>query len=488
MSDDRQKNDFKRKLENLIDSFRRGRHPTAPLPFLGAIQADPHEHDTRAEFLDVLMTNLGWPRGSANAKVIEEARIKKDDTTLFLDYLGVNPESRAPVIIVEAKAWPKPWIALSSAALSKEGSKTNYNDRTLVAAALDRIKGGENPSLVTAEWTSWLSKLVDYVRSVRNASGHMVKRVALTSGQWLVVFRNPENAFIDVKTEPSEIFVFTIDNYVGHSDIIFELLDYNALDPSPPDFIRASQLVSHLTHASVKYCFKGLYVMRNVRKGAHIVVKPQLFFYPAIIFERNDGGLVTVVDFDAERVLPDEADDLETHIANMESATAALTASVETELGGKIEFSGTERFPGFLERSFSNSDRGAAPIEQQKKLLKRIQTVSDEFVLVTGMQAHFLRSSPSVDSCANHSWASCKTQKQARGTAPIVSRSVDPISFFITGEDHHCAHQQVADHRLGKCQIALFEDYLCCRSCNLESYCWTSQESALLPCGSDTVG
>jgi len=79
VSDDRQKSDFKRELANLIDRFQRAQQPTAPLAFLGATQSDPHEHDTRAEFLDFLLKNLGWPRGGAYAKVIEEARVKKDD-------------------------------------------------------------------------------------------------------------------------------------------------------------------------------------------------------------------------------------------------------------------------------------------------------------------------------------------------------------------------------------------------------------------------
>jgi hypothetical protein len=65
----------------------------------------------------------------------------------------------------------------------------------------------------------------------------------------------------------------------------------------------------------------------------------------------------------------------------------------------------------------------------------------------------------------------------------VVARSVTPKSFFTTGEAHHCAHRTVHDRRIERCQINVFEDYLCCRACVFQTYCWRGQELSQLPCG-----
>lgn len=53
-----------------------------------------HEHHTRILFFDRLLKILGWRLGT-NGNVVEEARIKAE-TTRFMDYLGLNEETKAP--------------------------------------------------------------------------------------------------------------------------------------------------------------------------------------------------------------------------------------------------------------------------------------------------------------------------------------------------------------------------------------------------------
>jgi hypothetical protein len=134
----KEQSDFKSALEKLIKGFIETMKPTAAVPYLGAGNLDPLEHTTRAEFIDNVLTALGWKLKKPGGDVVEEARIK-DETTLFLDYMGVNPDTRAPQLIVEAKAWSKPMVAGSDVAAAKEdrfdelyaGHADSGGDRTL---------------------------------------------------------------------------------------------------------------------------------------------------------------------------------------------------------------------------------------------------------------------------------------------------------------------------------------------------------------------
>ena len=93
--------------------------------------------------------------------MVEEARVQ-DDTTLFLDYFGVNPDSRTPLLIVEAKAWAKPFVTPSDRASANLGARNSQNSReALVAAAVEHCKAGGEPdaSPVILEWAGWIHKL-----------------------------------------------------------------------------------------------------------------------------------------------------------------------------------------------------------------------------------------------------------------------------------------------------------------------------------------
>jgi hypothetical protein len=93
--------------------------------------------------------------------------------------MGVNPDTRAPQLIVEAKAWSKPMVAASDVAAAKEEKSTSYTSVTLIAAAIEHCKAGGaiDASPVTAEWARWIAKLRDYVVGTHAKSGHIVSRV-----------------------------------------------------------------------------------------------------------------------------------------------------------------------------------------------------------------------------------------------------------------------------------------------------------------------
>jgi hypothetical protein len=103
--------------------------------------------------------------------------------------------------------------------------------------------------------------------------------------------------------------------------------------------------------------------------------------------------------------------------------------------------------------------------------------------LGASVAAHFLLQEPTVAPCAGHDWVACNALGNSTGAAPILARSVVPISFFKSGEDHHCAHRLVHDRREERCLVMPFEEFLCCHACALQRVCWSEAELGGLPCG-----
>jgi hypothetical protein len=150
---------FKAELEALIEEVTAREAADAPVNFIGEMRAPMLEHNVRKFFVNRLLVSLGW---KLEHSVAEEARVR-GEATLFLDYLGAHPDTKNPALIVEAKAWEKPFIAPSSAADEKQPPEK------LVARTLDYIKGGRaGNSPVTAEWTEWISKLLQYVQGLKD--------------------------------------------------------------------------------------------------------------------------------------------------------------------------------------------------------------------------------------------------------------------------------------------------------------------------------
>ena len=94
---------FKAELESASPKWSASSHERSRR-ITGEAIAAPLEHTVRIHFLDHLLKALGWKMEA----VVEEARVKQD-TTLFLDYLGVHLQQRIPILIFEAKAWDKRW-------------------------------------------------------------------------------------------------------------------------------------------------------------------------------------------------------------------------------------------------------------------------------------------------------------------------------------------------------------------------------------------
>ena len=188
-----------------------------------------------------------------------------------------------------------------------------------------------------------------------------------------------------------------------------------------------------------------------------------------------------------EYTLPHRYEDLPNHLNEVEQAALRLLNDVNRQLGTSLSASP-------LTEHYDNEDdfAGLPGVQEQD---------SDRFILVTGDKTHYILPKSSVTNCPYHEWQACQRNGVPSSSAPIVARSVDPRSFFISGELHHCAHRDVnrakssqitqnnrerCGLRSGQdgqafCEIWRFEQYLCCRTCAFEEVC-TKAEIFRLPC------
>jgi hypothetical protein len=416
--------------------------------------------------------------------VVEEARVK-GDTTLFLDYLGVHLEQRTPILIFEAKAWDKPLVTTSSSAGRRE------RPEVLIAKTLSFIQEGQQgASPVTAEWTGWLSKLGDYVRNLHAQSKHLVSKVAIASGQWLVIFSDTRNAFIDPGVvDPNFILVFEAQQFVAGSDDIFRQLAYERLVDDIPSPIRPTQLSAFIAVSDVRRLFHAIVVTWEASgSGAVFDRFPQVIVNPAAVVERADGTLLHVTDHQVgHEFVPTDPDNLEEHLAGVRTKADRLLGSIAKELGITLPPSNIDVFPGFPETPTRGSSSGLVPepISTRVNLLWRFPNNPREFLLVTGTMPHFILDKPSFRTCIGHDWVACSGAGQAQGNSPILTSSIDPKAYFQSGLGQHCAHRAIHDRRADWCYVSGFETFLCCKACVFQDTCWPEPHIPALPCCED---
>jgi hypothetical protein len=481
VSDLRDKARFKSALDEIFEAFKPRTASAGPPAFIGAAYRDPLEHTTRRYVIDEILDGLGWNLGRLTQEIVEEARAQ-GDTTLFLDYLGVNPDLRVPLLIIEGKAWGKPFVTPSNAGAAAQVLANPSSPEALIAKAVEHCKTGGQPdaSPLILEWAGWIHKLHQYVTTVHQQSGHIVQQLAITSGRWWVIFTKPYETFVVAgAVNTINIRVFEGREVIERSDEIFNHLARQNLIHDPPSLIQPSQLSAYTDRADIARLYHALWVVRR-KDGAHFDAFPQINLYPSIVLERRDGQLLAVIDQLRPRItVPHNYENLSEHLNEVERNAVALLQAVNAETGITLASSPLAVFPGFPVSGGLLAQVGT----QQTIRFMKSSTTPNEFLLVTGSDKHFLLPQPSIHPCVGHTWSECHSIHKNEREAAVVSRSYDPASFFTTMEPHHCAHRIVHNRRALRCHIAPFEEFLCCRACAFQSICWTPDETAGLPCG-----
>lgn len=471
-------NEFRLGLAALVEGLAREQAPEA---YAGAGQLVLHEHDTRIFFFDRLLSLLGWRLG-LGGDVAEEARVKAD-TTRFVDYLGIDSETRAPTLIVEAKAWDKPFI-------SGVIHNRSLAHSALIVTAIEYIRnGGDRASApVVGEWHDYLSQLARYVINFKQQYGHEVPCAMLASGRWLLVFTNPTATFVDGPANDTQFRIFFLNNYVANAHHIHGLLARSRLAPVAPPRLRSTQLGHYVAPGSVDAAFHALLV-RYEKTGATLFApQPRILVYPAILVQREDGTLFTIID-DEEPIVVDVDriegghDSIAAHIARVTEGAERLLARCAAEVGGDLAVFDLGDFAGWLDVSDSLAADSLPLGRSRRKFVKPLRDAPDQWLVVTGVRPHFLLAEPRV-ACRFHSWSECRTVHQAIGMSSINSRATEsPRAFFVDEQIYHCAHQDIQDRREGRCHIAPIDLRTCCSACGFQEICWDAGELARLPCG-----
>ena len=160
----------------------------------------PHEDQAvleahaRACFVDGVLAALNWsiltPADGTGDLVPETpVRSSASGNIRFLDYLGLERYTTRPLVVVEVK---RPGSPIPKIVGTPQG-KVSY---TPGAAICEGLRGRE----LNGKWSEWLETLRDYCKSLVDRGGLPPKRLVITDGEWWIIFRNPEAAFVTGQT------------------------------------------------------------------------------------------------------------------------------------------------------------------------------------------------------------------------------------------------------------------------------------------------
>ncbi|WP_438765350.1 hypothetical protein [Kushneria sp. TE3] len=472
--------EFREGLADILAAIDHQLQPGVINAYAGADGKAFHEHDTRVFFFDRLLSLLGWKLGTAG-NVAEEARIKAD-TTKFVDYVGVNARTRAPALILEAKSWDKPIIV-------GKGKWRNESKANLVVAAIKHIhsNGEKEKSPVISEWHDNLSQLAGYVQTFKNQYAHEIPCAVLSSGQWILIFKTPVATFCNGDINDQQFYLIEQKEYIAYAHVIFEHMARVMLADTAPVRIRSSQLKNYIDSDNFEAAYHGLLINHEATGSPIFVQQPRILIYPAILIQREDEALFTVIDAEDPIVMQlsrteDNEETLEPHTSEVTAAATVLLKRCSEELELQIQPSGLNEFPGFPEVS-AIAAGGLALGKARKLLVQAVRTIPNNWLAVTGSQTHYLYEEPALQ-CRFHAWAECRTVGYSIGANAVnTPTTASPRAFFVDTKLHHCAHQTIADRREDRCHIAAIDTRTCCQACVYKESCWSDREIALLPCG-----
>jgi hypothetical protein len=454
------------------------------------------EYHARCYVINAFLTALNWRLDLALEaglpNLLPEAGVRSfaSGTRRFLDYLGIEHHTNNPLLIVEAKRPSSRLPVLSSLPDIASGiTNTSGVASAIVATEMDSvvISLGLAGEPLSGEWPTWLDDLRDYVGSVANQTGQAPRRVAITNGEWLVLFLDPTEALLAGGTPDSKsILVYrTADEIIQNGATLFSQLEHQrVLGETPP--LRPVELPFHMQAHQIREAMHGLH-LRYEQAQAIYHRAPMIHVAPIIFLRTDQDAWLRVEAIDGQYSIPHENERLSGHLEAVRAAGQGLLAEISNTLVLGLSAS-------TIQGHFDDSDSFAV----QKAVVK---LPGDEYWVVTGEHTHYLTTEPSVPQCPHHDYGNSHTAGVAAEPGPIVRRSVDPRSFFCSRESHHCAHGNVAlaksqqvtpenRERCGSrssrdgeafCEIWSFERRLCCRTCAFELVCIKAQ-TFRLPC------
>jgi hypothetical protein len=440
---------------------------------------DMLERRTRRFLVDGILRALGWD-ASDPTKVREEARsLSGAGDPLYFDYLGLSGDARAPVLIVEAKG------ADIDAPRPRNGTVLSALETArLVANEISIAKGSGGTSRITAEWRSYLQDLRIYVQSLDAAGRNTLRRVVITTGKWLVIFKDPVATFVDDGLPDAKgiHFFSSVDEIQTEVEQIYLLLYRQCLVDDIPLTMSVADALRWMRRERIDGYLRAALVATTT-SGPKKRPYPTRSIYPALAIETG-GRVFVVVDYDVAAVEEKlEVDDIAYLLDAMRAKGAALETRMRSVIGSEATPKSLADFAGLpasvataLMRERQTAELGsnaalAGADPQTKRLVAAVgeSGVDSELVIVTGETWFYKLNSSTGPECQYHLWRAAKESGATSDSSPMF---YSHESFTQDAQDRHCAH---GDHRAVRsriCQLDVIETHLCCRACVFEAVCW----------------
>lgn len=472
----RLKADYDRLYERKVAEVRAAlADPTRKNPAL----EEALEAHVRTYLIDGTLSALRWvitpSTPSEIANMIPEAQI--DPATgarRFMDYFGYEREVNQPLLVVEAK---RPSLFPIPPGGSVE---------TASAKVSEWLK---RPNSAPGEWEEWIPSLQEYVVSVFQRTGVFPVRAAITDGDWLVIFENPSDAFGEAGTRDARfVHAFTDkDDVYDRYDLVFRLLDQRLVSRFTAE-VAPGGIAGLIDPASVTRLLHGLRLRYATSETVGSLI-PTISVTPTILLKSNTGSWLRIARSDDVHIFPYDYTQLSTHLERVHAAAELLLNRVHEQLGRQLQ-------PTALEEHYADEAFEGMPAVEE------LQRQGDHFRIVTGRRTHYLLPEPTVPDCPHHDFGKSVDLHCQAGLLPIINRSIEtPRAYFTNTQLHHCCHEDVdaAKHviitdeneprcgvRSGRkgdvfCEIAPFDEFLCCRTCCFQEVC-TATQVLRLPC------
>ena len=452
----------------------------------GADDDELLERPTRRFLIDRMLRALDWNPDDP-AQVVEEARSRDPEgERLYFDYLGLAPQSRAPVVLVEAKAYD------AGAPRQPRGGPLDARAMAeLISGAIADLKSGRRDHPILAEWAEWLSDLRGYVASLDTLGRSTLRRVVSTAGRWLVVFEEPIDVFIgDGAPNVGLIHCFVgLDDVLDRHATLFRLLHRPRLVDTLPLTLTVAEANEVLKSEQISSIFRGVLVVTRESGGSRRTY-PTRSLWPALIVMSANRPFA-IVDYAGEALEdPRDPTQLVDLIAALSAKGSALEIRVLRTLGlEELSPSPLVQFPGFP-RDLGRRDPARPDIDPVTIAPVARVDVSDvkfvihaggrhpEFVVATGQAWFFKAETPMGAECHFHQWPKARAEGVA---APQPLSGKSEASYTESGDLIHCAHEELRGFRQSRCKIDVLESHLCCRACAFSPVCW-SVDADRLPC------
>lgn len=492
---------FVQKLRESFDEFRRtellvreqyGRDPGTVSP-----PSDLLERATRRFLIDDLLRALDWnPDDPSN--VIEEARARtQSEERLYFDYLGLQLQTRAPVLLFEAKGFD---VALPR---KPRGPEVDAREMSaLIAEAVDAIKRGDTGLPVISVWAEFLRDMHTYIDSLDELGRATLQRAVISAGGWIIVFREPLAVFrSDRPANVDHIHCFiSIDDILLRHEELYKLLHRTRLVDTLPLTLKVAEALEMIPGAQVAECFRAVLVATSSSTGGRRQYYPTRAVYPAVLI-RTGARWFAIVDYDHPVEEPKRTDRIDAFLVDLGARGAALEHRLTLRYGRPFDPQPIDMFPGFPEvrkhqdpvLSSLAPVTGSTAIRREAGRVERKICITHsgepgapaEFVVVTGTARFYKYDRQEGPVCPFHLWKSARSE-HAAAVQPHTGYVAN--SFTEDGQDRHCAHNDLVKFRADRCHVQAIETHLCCRACLFAVDCWVNpRDRERLPCSEQEV-